>query len=193
MLFYCPACKLNKPLNEFHADRGKANGRSTYCAPCGTAKAKERRASQPEKEKEIRKRFYAKNRETLLIRRKKDYYKNQEREQKNARERYWKNPKAAKLRHYCMKLKALEVVSPSICCIYCGESDPKKLEIDHVDGNGTEHRKKMDGANFHYTLVREGIPENVRLQILCETHNAMKAWLNDDQFREQIRKLALLV
>lgn len=54
-------------------------------------------------------------------------------------------------------------------CACCSDSVPRFLTIDHVNGNGSEHRK-LTGPALHRTLRREGYPEGYRT--LCSSCNA---------------------
>lgn len=61
------------------------------------------------------------------------------------------------------------------CCACCGESDPRFLTIDHVDGNGAEHRRDLGtGSNRVWLqIIREGFPEGY--QCLCYNCNCGRA------------------
>ena len=54
-------------------------------------------------------------------------------------------------------------------CSKCGFSDIRALSIDHVDGNGNQHRKQVTkgnaGWNFYRWLRLNNYPEG--FQVLC--------------------------
>jgi len=51
-------------------------------------------------------------------------------------------------------------------CANCGLTDFKNLTIDHIDGNGEEHRKKIGmGAAFYKWLIDSNFPQG--FQVLC--------------------------
>lgn len=55
-----------------------------------------------------------------------------------------------------------------LACVCCGEEHLDCLTIDHVNGNGAEHRRVIGvigGTRFYYWLKREGYPEGY--QTLC--------------------------
>ncbi len=62
-------------------------------------------------------------------------------------------------------------------CEYCGEKDLDVLCIDHIDGSGGQHRKKLakDGTTTYRWLVKNNYP--VGFQVLCFNCN-MKKHLN---------------
>src|ERR1044072_6107964 len=53
-------------------------------------------------------------------------------------------------------------------CLCCNETDITKLTIDHINGGGKTHRKKLrinGGSPFYKWLIRQGLPKGY--QILC--------------------------
>jgi hypothetical protein len=58
-------------------------------------------------------------------------------------------------------------------CACCGESHVEFLAIDHVDGRGNEHRRKLgypqSGEVFYYWLRRNNYPPGYR--VLCHNCN----------------------
>jgi len=83
--------------------------------------------------------------------------------------------KESELRH---KIDVIAYYSNgSMDCQCCGESDIKKLSIDHINGNGNQHRTSIFGYNrggvgFCLWLKRNGFPEG--FQILCGSCNKSK-------------------
>jgi len=59
-------------------------------------------------------------------------------------------------------------------CSCCGESELCFLAIDHIDGDGNNHRKKIGkwGSGFFKWLIKNGFPEG--FQILCHNCNMGK-------------------
>jgi len=66
-------------------------------------------------------------------------------------------------------------------CACCGETESIFLNIDHIDNNGSSHRKelskktglKMTGSNFYRWLKKQGYPKD-NYQILCFNCNFAK-------------------
>lgn len=54
-------------------------------------------------------------------------------------------------------------------CVGCGEDEIEVLEIDHIDGGGTKHRKSIGLANMYLWLKQQGYPAGYR--VLCPTCN----------------------
>ena len=58
-------------------------------------------------------------------------------------------------------------------CACCCESEPMFLELDHVNGGGTTHRKEVGGGSrFWGWIKRNNFPEEY--QILCSNCNSGK-------------------
>lgn len=73
-----------------------------------------------------------------------------------------------------IRLKALRRVANGgpVHCIRCGFSDIRALQIDHVLGDGTKHRKTQNNASFYIDLARGRCTQDV--QILCANCNWIK-------------------
>jgi hypothetical protein len=76
-----------------------------------------------------------------------------------------KASEAYKLR---VKMEVLSHYSPSLTCQKCGFPHLKALTIDHINGGGNEHRRKIGVRNsheFYKWIVANNYP--VDLQVLC--------------------------
>ena len=56
-------------------------------------------------------------------------------------------------------------------CARCGETDQDVLQIDHIDGGGNQHRKKI-GEPLIRWLHKQGFPSGY--QVLCANCNIKK-------------------
>ena len=62
-----------------------------------------------------------------------------------------------------------------VACTCCGEVNPVFLAVDHVNNDGTAHRKLAGkGSAFYQWLKRHGFPNDPPLQILCFNCNFAK-------------------
>jgi hypothetical protein len=59
-------------------------------------------------------------------------------------------------------------------CACCSEQERSFLAIDHINGGGNKHRKKLKkrGANFNQWIINNNFPDD--LQILCHNCNMSK-------------------
>ena len=90
--------------------------------------------------------------------------------------REWRNlhPKAES--DYGQRLKRIVLLHYSegtLVCSCCGESNYEFLSIDHVNGGGTQHRKRLSpdgmtnrsGRTFYKWLIKNNFPPGYR--VLC--------------------------
>lgn len=71
-----------------------------------------------------------------------------------------------------------------LACVMCGESRLACLSLDHIDGSGRLHRKKLNryGYRFYILLKRQGFPKGY--QTLCMNCQFVKALLDRARAKE---------
>ena len=72
-------------------------------------------------------------------------------------------------------------------CVVCGFSDSRALCIDHVKGNGREHRAKFTASNgnfrgrkYYKAILAELLLGSKDYQLLCANHNQIKKYENKE-------------
>src|SRR3990167_5409425 len=152
MIKTCASCKQNKPQTDFYSYR--TNKRQSYCHKCNAVRTKEWRIN------------------------------NLERARAHGRKHYWahRSEHSEQWQEYrnSLKAKVYAAYSGSISmCACCGESEKEFLCIDHINGNGAEHRKLIAGKNrgvggvkLYLWLIRNGFPTG--FQILCNNCDTSK-------------------
>lgn len=66
------------------------------------------------------------------------------------------------------------------CCVRCGFSDPRALQIDHIYGGGAQERKSlMANAALYRAIVKDTIDMSC-YQLLCANCN----WIKRDENKE---------
>lgn len=176
----CSKCGQIKPLSEFRPRAGSADGRRADCRECARQRdrsyyAANREAALEHKrqyriantdiEREQDRRYYQANRETLRL--------------KASRYRVG-NQDAVRERLHERKIRLAEQVFGhyGMVCACCGATE--RLTIDHINGDGGEHRRKVfgrharaaGGTKFYAWLVANGLP--VGYQTLCRSCNQSK-------------------
>lgn len=74
-------------------------------------------------------------------------------------------------------------------CQRCGETDKEKLQLDHINDDGHEHRKaEITAHNLTFWVIKHGFPAG--FQILCRTCNVRKG---HSARRRQAQKLTVLL
>ena len=77
-----------------------------------------------------------------------------------------------------IKLEVLKHYSHGLLkCLYCGESNFRKLTLDHINNDGKQHRKSVkSGTQVYYWAKANGFPPI--FQVLCYRCNTRKAKLD---------------
>lgn len=101
-------------------------------------------------------------------------YRQTHREEANAYNKTWNQNH--KERIAISKKKHLQNVKKEVFdhygnfCHCCGETEPKFLTIDHINGDGAKHRKEVgEGSTFYSWLVKNNFPNGFRT--LCYNCN----------------------
>lgn len=160
-------------------------------------------ASEAEKKKAQRARYYAEHREEILAKQKAYYdktYKDR-RDAKNARSKerrkrtswYERNKEEIKARnrayyqehreeirakgrekHAELRMEVLQHYGAQCAC--CGETEIKFLAIDHINGGGALHRREIGGSgkSIYYWLRDNDYPAG--FQVLCHNCNVAKGF-----------------
>ena len=113
--------------------------------------------------KEKKKSYYMANRERLLA--------NQQRFYNTHKKVVLKRDKARRDKY---RFTALSHYSDGkLCCACCGEKNIEFLAIDHINGGGQEHRRRVvghiGGTSFYIWLKKNNYPEGYR--VLCHNCN----------------------
>lgn len=81
-----------------------------------------------------------------------------------------------------IKLQVLSAYSKNLSCNRCGFKDIRALTIDHIKGNGAEHRRKLRHHNFYDWLIKHNFPKGY--QVLCMNCQ----WIKRDKNKELLGK-----
>ena len=109
------------------------------------------------------------------------YAENKDKARESARQHYWNNREKEIARvvegnkryRKLARLQAIETYGGKCKC--CGEQRLQFLAIDHIDGNGTEHRKNVIGnQTVALWLKRNKYPQG--FQVLCHNCNSAKGF-----------------
>lgn len=158
----CYVCGKSLPLDQFNRNHSKPDGLATECKSCKAKKDKEYRERNSEKVKAKKHQYYLENKGYIVARVNAYIDENRGKHNewgKNAKE---KN-KLEVFSYYCRG---------DVKCQRCGETEIGILTIDHMDGNGSEHRREVfgegartGGSRFYFWLKKNSYPEG--FQVLC--------------------------
>ncbi len=80
-------------------------------------------------------------------------------------------------REYAARERVLVLEHYGGRCACCGETEIKFLAIDHIDNNGSKHRRSIGrsgGTSFYHWIIKHNFPEG--LQVLCHNCNMTKGF-----------------
>jgi hypothetical protein len=155
--------------------------------------------SSKDKEIEYRKKYYQENKKNIALKNKM-YYKKHSENIKLRTKKYKQDHKIEtyeqmklygkkyriinkikittrrKERENNLRLKVIDYYSNGkMCCSCCNENTFEFLTIDHIDNNGSKHRKEIgnDGVSIISWLINNDFPEG--FQILCYNCNCARS------------------
>ena len=177
----CSKCKEEKLVSEFHKNKCMKDGYTIYCKDCIKPMKKEERLRNIEKYRESNKIYHIEN-----IEKRNEYSKNYRKENPDKIKSYRKTEghTLGLTRAQYTKMKRDEEFiqtlfyysNGSMCCEFCKEDDIDVLSIDHINHNGSEHRKSFGGNSLQHQLIRENFPDGYR--VLCRNCNWKQFLLN---------------
>jgi len=173
----------------------------SYCRECRRKYNKEYSKTHKEQHRKWNREYYKKNRGKILVYQKEHYspekarlywqkYKLDEKkylERKKRNRQYMKKYRLDHSEKVALSIEKalkrlgkikLEVFIHYSCnppkCKICGNNDMRVLTIDHIEGGGSKHRKRINrwGINFYKYLRDKKFPEGY--QVLCRNCNWIK-------------------
>lgn len=189
----CTVCKNYKGEEDFTRQKSKTIN-TGLCKSCKLSKDKK---------------YYAENKERMNKRSRDDYRKNIDERRAYSRQYYIDNKnnpdfirrskeyskksyiknfdnKQAyqKQRWESIRIQTMESVG-DLKCAKCGFEDTRALQIDHINGEGRQHRKQFT-SNKHYMKYIKDNPSG--FQILCANCNFIKRDENNEFRKSEISK-----
>lgn len=98
---------------------------------------------------------------------------------------YEKDSKKDRKRYVRIKNAVFSLLGTN--CIKCGISDIRVLQIDHINGGGSKHRKNFQGRGMYYLILANPQESMKNYQILCANCNWIKRAENNEN-RGRLRK-----
>lgn len=153
----CTKCGKEKPEIEFRKSKKRKDGLQVWCKECVCGYSRE---------------YYQKNRIKLLENQRKWRERNPEKAKQMGKE-------AMKRLLLKRKTSAYDLLGNK--CNYCGISDIRVLQIDHIEGNGIKDRKTKKGYITSQTIIYKKVLENPeKFQLLCANCNWIKRWEREE-------------
>lgn len=117
------------------------------------------------------------------------YYNNHEHNKTRSREYMREHSAEMNGKRLAKKLNILSRYSDPLRCACCGEETPEFLTLDHVENNGSEHRREIgmkSGWQFYLWIIRNNYPHG--FQVLCMNCNCAKAWWGECPHQKGTRR-----
>ena len=124
--------------------------------------------------KAYRRGYFLRNRERQLEQSREYYSENKEERVKTINQWRKVNPeKVAEIQNrYNRRLRQRVIKKLGSKCVKCDFSDWRALQVDHINGGGSQDRKKLGGTWYLYQEVLKD--ENSKFQLLCANCNWIK-------------------
>lgn len=172
---HCRQCDQDKPVTEFHRSPDTKDGLRNTCKTCANERARLWRLANRGRARESLRQWRKANPDKVRqsLRQWREANPGKVRQSQEA----WHAANPDKRRQYSRathsRLRTAVFDHYGWSCACCGST--KRLTIDHVNGDGVEHRAKVGirtGTKTYRWLVANGFPEG--FQTLCIPCNASK-------------------
>lgn len=174
----CTVCGEVKPLTEFNRLASRADGRRSECRACSRAHSRRHLTANREKIRDRQRQLRVENLDAVRAR--ESRYRERNRERLRVAGRMWARENVARGVEYQRQrtaiLKATVLAHYGTVCACCGTID--RLTIDHINGDGREHREEIFGNNkaagrkMYLWLIKNAFPAGY--QTLCARCNISK-------------------
>lgn len=107
-------------------------------------------------------------------------YRDRNKERLNAESRDYRNKnletQRRRVRECLQNIREKIVKLLGSKCVICGFSDPRALEIDHINNNGNEERKIFSTYGYYKHILDQIKVGSKDYQLLCSNCNAIKRY-----------------
>lgn len=133
----------------------------------------------PYDHKKYIKEYYKRNKIKILSRAKSYYQKNKERIKARTRMYTISHPEENKLARKKLRFNVMSEIFGLLGneCSICGEKDKKVIQIDHINGGGYAHFKKVSASVYtYYKIILKSVrSDENKYRLLCANCNIREA------------------
>lgn len=151
----CSRCGETKPISEFGKYKKSKDGFKASCKLCRSIEHMVYKSKNPEKVREQKRHSYEKN--------------------------YERHSKFGMRYYNAMRDKVFSVLGNA--CVRCGFSDKRALQIDHINGGGSQENRNMSRHEFMKKVISVGRKE---YQLLCANCNWIKRAENGENNKRYV-------
>lgn len=152
---------VNPKYRKHSLEYGRERSKNPEVKKRHAKQSREYRQRYPERVKQQRARYRENNKDRIRASYRKWVEKNRNQIKENHKR--WRE----KIRHQVIE----HYSNGKMVCACCGENQYEFLTIDHLDGNGRQHRNKIHYPLYHW-LVKNNFPSG--FQVLCYNCNCAK-------------------
>lgn len=150
-------------------DKINAQNKEYRSKPETKKKDKEYRLKNKDKKKAYDKEWRLKNKDELIVKKKKYWLKIKDK----------KNPENKK-KNRDIRRKVLELLGGK--CVHCGFSNPRALQIDHIQNNGAIERKNCKVEQLYRKILKMNKKDwETEYQLLCANCNYIKKFMFEEE------------
>src|ERR1022692_3922959 len=84
-----------------------------------------------------------------------------------------------KTRSYNARVRAIIIELLGGECVRCHFTDPRALQVDHVNGGGSKERKSTT-RGFYHVVLENHLSKKTKYQLLCANCNWIKRFENNE-------------
>lgn len=170
----CPHCGETKPLSTFSRNRAQLDGVQPWCKPCHAGANRRWRAANPERTRELGRRWEAANKAHSAATRRARHAANPEKARASRKRWYHKNREVTRRINRAKNLKRyglsdaeyhrLLEAQGGVCAICACPPKKRRLSVDHCHSADTVRGLLCDGCNIGLGCFQDS-PDRLRAAV----------------------------
>lgn len=172
----CRKCGVEKTPTEFYEKKGGRDGLNARCRACVIAVNRGNALKDPERVSERAREWRLKNPERIAQWKSRNINYFRDRERRLAEDPVYRLCRAETRSKRYRALRNEVILHLGRICQRCGFSDPRALQIDHINGGGNRELSTTPTTKY----MKKIMVDATGYQLLCANCNWIKRWENDE-------------